>query len=175
MMQRPSEPQVEALKPADAERVLELYRAVAADPRSGLSRDADEMTQAYVDYCLGRAAASGIALGATVDGQLVGEIHAWCIGPRQFAGVLTDLTIAVHPSMQGRGIGTRLFRALFAAADSLEPRIERIELFCRSGNQAALELYRRLGFEIEGAFRRRVRLGDGSIEDDIPMARFRPS
>jgi ribosomal protein S18 acetylase RimI-like enzyme len=85
---------------------------------------------------------------------------------------LTDLTVAVHPDVQGRGVGAALFEALFAAAEALTPRIERVELLCRHGNLRAVRLYQRLGFVIEGRFPRRVRLPDGTIEDDLAMARF---
>ena len=46
----------------------------------------------------------------------MGEIHATRIGPRQFSHVLTELTIAVHPDIQGRGVGSRRFGALFESA-----------------------------------------------------------
>jgi len=77
----------------------------------------------------------------------------------------------VHPGFQGRGVGAALFEALFAAAAELSPAIERVELMCREGNAGALRLYQRLGFVVEGRFPRRVRLGDGTIEDDLAMAR----
>ena len=89
-----------------------------------------------------------------------------------FNHVLTDLTVAVHPQAQGRGVGSRLFAALFEAAARLTPPATRIELVARTGNAAAIRLYERLGFRAEGRFVGRVRLPDGSIEDDIPMARI---
>jgi putative acetyltransferase len=92
--------------------------------------------------------------------------------PAQFRHVLTDLTVAVHPRAQGRGVGSRLFEALFEAASRLTPPVTRIELVARTGNAAAIRLYERLGFRAEGRFAGRVRLADGRIEDDIPMARI---
>jgi putative acetyltransferase len=85
--------------------------------------------------------------------------------------VLSDLTVAVHPHARGQGLGTRLFQALFDRAARLTPPIERIELAAREGNAAAIRLYERLGFEVEGRFRGRVRLPDGTVEDDVAMAR----
>ena len=106
-----------------------------------------------------------------MDGRPAGEIHASRLGPRQFAHNLTDLTVAVHPDFQGRGVGAALFEALFAEAAKLTPRIERIELMCREGNAGAVRLYERLGFVIEGRFPRRVRLKDGTVEDDLAMGK----
>lgn len=160
-----------ALDLADTDAVIALYKAVTALPGSGLARQSDEITREYVAGFLARALDGGVALGAFTSEALVGEVHATRIGPRQFAHVLTDLTIAVHPDVQGRGIGSRLFYALFASAAKLVPRATRIELVARSGNTTALRLYAELGFSAEGRFQSRVRLPGGQIEDDIPMAR----
>ena len=161
-----------AMSLADADAVVALYRAVATVPDFGLARRVDEISREYVTGFLARALMGGVALGAFAGEELVGEIHATRIGPRQFSHVLTDLTIAVHPDVQGRGIGSRLFGALFDSAATLVPGTTRIELVARSGNTAALRLYERLGFRAEGRFQGRVRLPDGQVEDDIPMARL---
>lgn len=163
---------IRSLDPTDAAPVRALYLAVAGAPGSGLAREPDEMTPAYVQGFLARAAGNGICLGAFDGESLVGEIHAARMGPRQFDHVLTDLTVAVHPGYQGRGIGQRLFQALFEAVRTLQPVVTRVELVARSGNHGALRLYERLGFVREGTFRGRVRLRDGTVEDDVPMARL---
>ncbi len=89
---------------------------------------------------------------------------------RQFRHVLTDLTVAVHPDWQGKGLGTLLFGQLIEAARAMTPSVTRIELFAREGNAGAIRLYERLGFVVEGRFKGRVRLPNGVIEDDIAMA-----
>ena len=161
-----------AMSLADADAVVTLYRAVAAVPDSGLAGRVDEISREYVTDFLARALIGGVSLGAILGDTLMGEIHATQIGPRQFAHVLTDLTIAVHPDVQGRGVGSRLFAALFENAAQFVPRTTRIELVARSGNTAALRLYERLGFKAEGCFLGRVQLPDGRIENDMPMARL---
>ena len=157
---------------ADAAALLTLYRSVAATPNSGLARHTDEIDEAYVAGFLVGQDAGWISIGAFHDGDPVGEIHAVRMHPRQFHHVLTDLTIAVHPRMQGHGVGSRLFAELFARAARFDPPVTRIELVARTGNAAAIRLYERLGFRAEGRFRDRVRLADGRVEDDIPMARM---
>ncbi|HWI85991.1 MAG TPA: GNAT family N-acetyltransferase [Sphingomonas sp.] len=152
----------------DCLAVRGLHLSVAAIEGSGLARAPDEITTDYVDAIVRRGLAGGVIIGAFDGGKLIGEIHAARLGPRQFAHVLTDLTVAVHHDAQGRGVGTMLFQALFAAARTLGAT--RIELVARSGNQAAIALYERLGFRREGCFTGRVRLHDGRVEDDIPMA-----
>lgn len=154
---------------ADAPAVLDLYRAAAAAP-GGLARAPEEMDLAYVEGFLRKARAEGVALSIwSSTGEVVGEIHASRMGPRQFQHVLTDLTVAVHPQAQGQGFGRRLFTGLFAEADRLTPKVTRIELMAREGNTEAIRLYERLGFSVEGRFERRVRLPDGKLEADIAM------
>jgi RimJ/RimL family protein N-acetyltransferase len=159
-----------ALHLDDAEAVFALYRAVAASPESGLARRPDELSLDYVAGNIAKALNGGVALGAFREGRMVGVIRALPIGPRQFAHVLTDLTVAVDPAAQGQGIGAALFSALFEATTALG--ITRVELMTRSGNGRAIALYEKLGFVREGCFKGRVRLPDGRIEDDIAMARL---
>ncbi len=156
--------------PADAPAILEVHRA-AAGRGGGLAREPDEMDLAGIEASLARPFLNGVALIAFVDGRAAGEIHASRLGPRQFAHNLTDLTVAVHPDCQGRGVGAALFEALFAEAARLSPAVERVELLCREGNTGALRLYEKLGFVIEGRFPRRVRLADGTVEDDLAMGK----
>ena len=160
------------LTTADAPAVLALYQATAARPSSGLARSPDEMDLAWVHGFLGKASALGATLGVWAGEVLAGEIHASRTGPRQFDHNLMDLTVAVHPDWQGRGVGARLFEGLFAAAAAMTPAIERIELAVREGNDGALRLYQRMGFVIEGHHPGRVRLPDGTVETDITMAKF---
>lgn len=152
----------------DVDALVAMHRATAAPP-SGLARTPQEIDAAYVSGFVARASAGGVALGAWSDGALAGEIHAARMGIAQFAHVFTDLTVAVHPEWQGKGVGSRLFQALFEAAAGLTPRVERIELMVREGNANAIRLYERLGFRIEGRFPGRVRLPDGGVEADIAM------
>lgn len=154
---------------ADFDGILALYRAVAA-VEGGLARAADEVTPQYVAGNLRAARERGLALVAVDDGQIVGELHASRPEPRVFAHVLGDLTVAVHPRCQGRGIGRALFGALLDEVRERRPEILRIELIARESNARALALYESLGFVREGRLRGRIRGVGGRFEDDIPMA-----
>jgi putative acetyltransferase len=91
---------------ADRDAILELYRLVASTP-GGLARTADEVSTEYVGQFLSHSLARGLSLCARSGPRIVGEIHAYTPTPAVFRHVLGDLTIAVDPAMQGRGVGRR--------------------------------------------------------------------
>ncbi len=150
---------------ADADAILTLYRDVAR-LSGGLARTEAEITPDYVAGNLTAALSRGVCLIAETGGRCVGEIHAYAPMPKQFAHVLSDLTVAVSPSAQGQGIGRRLFEALIAHGRQ-QAHIRRIELLCREGNARGIALYESLGFVREGRLTGRVHLPDGTVEDDL--------
>lgn len=153
----------------DAIPIAAVHRATAAMP-GGIARRPEEITDAYIDRILHEALADGVGLVAVDEtGTVVGEIHAVRIPVKLFSHVLSDLTVAVHPDWRGRGVGSALFQALFAAARAMDPPIVRVELNAGAGNAGALRLYERLGFRIEGRLQKRGRFPDGTFEDDIAM------
>lgn len=165
---------IRATAPGDADAVLALYRAVAARP-GGLARAADEISRAYVHDFLAHSRAYGLSLVAEAAPQgVVGEIHAYGRGLHSFAHVLGDLTVAVHPQAQGRGIGRALFVRLLAEVQARFPAVLRVELLARESNAHAIALYESLGFQREGRLEGRVRGVGGALEADIPMAWMRP-
>ena len=160
--------------PADSTRLEALHRRVASIP-DGLARTPAEVTTAYIDGFMTRAASHGVELVWDEDGQLLGEIH--CARPEiaSLSHLLTDLTIAVDPSAQGRGVGRALFQGLLDHVLVYVPHISRVELFARSSNQRARALYLSLGFVDEGLLRRRVNNSKGMPEDDTLMGWLRPA
>ena len=81
---------------------------------------------------------------AEVDGRVVG--HAGLV---MVDGQGHVTTVAVHPDVQGSGIGTRLMADLCRVA--VERRLINMTLEVRVSNLRARELYRRFGFAPTGA------------------------
>lgn len=146
-----------------------LYQSVARQG-GGIARTEEEITDDYIRHNLDSALERGINYLAKSGDQVVGEIHAYRPVPAQFAHVLSDLTIAVHPDFQGCGVGRAIFSALLEEVKAKHPHILRVELFVRESNLKAQAFYQSLGFQIEGRFQQRVRRLDGALEADIPMA-----
>lgn len=160
-------------RPADAAGVLALYRAVAAVP-GGIARTPTEVTDSFVNGFTGND--SYLQFVFEEDGQLLGEIHAAPMGIAAFGHVVGDLTIAVAPQGQGKGIGRGLFQALLDHITREMPHITRVELFVRESNLRAQQLYRSLGFVEEGRLRGRVlNPATGQPEIDMIMGWLRPA
>ncbi|TKB48870.1 GNAT family N-acetyltransferase [Ferrimonas sediminicola] len=85
---------------------------------------------------------------------------------------VANLGMAVHPEFQGQGVGTALLSALLELADNWLA-LRRVELEVYTGNQPALALYRKQGFEVEGTAREYA-FRDGHYVDALLMARLRP-
>ena len=119
-------------------------------------------------------AGQGLMLVA-IDSQnrLVAEIHALKYGLLIFDHILTGLTIAVHPDVQGKGVGKALFRAFLDDLQQVFPEVSRVELESRSSNQKSIGLYQNLGFVEEGRMKNKTRNQDGTYEDSLLMAWYR--
>lgn len=83
------------------------------------------------------------------------------------------LGISVIPEAQGQGVGTALMQAMCDYADRWMGSL-RIELTVYVDNAAAIALYRKFGFEMEGRHRGYA-MRDGSYVDAFAMARLHPS
>jgi ribosomal protein S18 acetylase RimI-like enzyme len=157
----------------DHARIVTLYRAVAQVP-GGIARAPDELSEAYVAGFMQKAQDDGVEFVAEEDGVIIGEIHASRVGIAALANLLTDLTIAVSPQAQGKGVGRALFAALLDEVREHMPHINRVELFARDSNKRARSLYESLGFVEEGRLRARVRDAHGELETDTIMGWLRP-
>lgn len=159
---------------ADADKILALYRVTGAAP-VGIARGPEEVSAAYITGFMQLAAQAGIEL--VIDnpdnaGEIIAEIHCHTPEPRILRHIMSDLTIAVHPAFQGRGLGKKIFTQLLDTISSSRPDILRVELYTQESNERAIALYKELGFVTEGRLANRVYSRQGILEADIPMAWF---
>jgi len=98
-----------------------------------------------------------------------GKVVGWCDvvpNPRPIYSHVGVLGLALLPEFRGRGSGGRLMRQTLDAARDFGLR--RVELTVRESNAAAIELYKKFGFAVEGLQRDRI-LVDGAYENLVLM------
>ncbi|MBI3310492.1 MAG: GNAT family N-acetyltransferase [Serratia liquefaciens] len=109
-------------------------------------------------------------LVACIDGQIVGQMGV-ILNQRVRRRHVATFGIGVDARYHGKGVGSSLMKAMIDLCDNWAG-IERIELTVFTDNQAAIALYRKFGFEIEGTSRAYA-MRDGVLVDSYHMARFR--
>lgn len=106
-------------------------------------------------------------LVAEVEGEIVGilNIKGGLRSRQRHAG---ELGISVKKGWRGKGLGEQLMEAALRWARR-EGILKRIELKVYARNTAAIHLYQKYGFEIEGTRRRAIFQG-GQYLDDLIMS-----
>ena len=104
-----------------------------------------------------------------VDDRVVGMVSVVTLDRprRKHVGVIA---ISVHVDWQGKGVGGALMRAILDLADNWL-NLTRLELEVYADNEAAIHLYERFGFEVEGTLRRHA-FRDGEYVDSKVMGRL---
>ncbi|MRN55639.1 GNAT family N-acetyltransferase [Paenibacillus monticola] len=82
-----------------------------------------------------------------------------------------EFGVCVLKEYWGHGIGKNLLKESIAWAD--DNGVQKITLNVLETNDKAIELYKKLGFEVEGILRKDKRLADGKYYNTIVMGRFK--
>jgi L-phenylalanine/L-methionine N-acetyltransferase len=110
-------------------------------------------------------------LVACVEGEVIGNLGLETSPNRPRMRHVGSIGMAVRDDWQGKGVGTALMEAALDLADNWL-NLTRIELRVYVDNSAAVALYKRFGFEIEGTHSRYA-FRDGEYVDAHSMARIR--
>ena len=100
-----------------------------------------------------------------------GELVAWLelhrLFPQKLKHVAT-LTLAVKKAWRGQGLAKLLLKQAYEWA--LDSGVQKITLNVRANNSAAIHLYERQGFELEGREKAHIKVKNG-FEDNLIMAK----
>lgn len=155
-------------EPADAAGIARTFLSRSAS--AGTLQNPYPSIADWVER-LGRDAATNYIFVALSGDEVIGHAglhgnknvrrqHAWGLG------------IGIREDWQRRGVGTLLMATLIDLADNWLGAL-RLELTVFSENSAALALYRKFGFEVEGVHRA-FALREGQYVDTTAMARLHP-
>ncbi len=100
--------------------------------------------------------------------QVGGWLELHCLNPKKLAHVAV-LTLAVEEPFRRQGLAGSLLAHAYPWAR--EVGVHKIQLSVRSKNLAAISLYKREGFGLEGRERNQVFDAEG-FEDNLIMAKF---
>lgn len=109
-------------------------------------------------------------LVAEVDGKVVGNVALIGNARHVRRRHVGSLGITVHDAWHGKGIGSAMMKAALDLADNWL-QYTRVELTVFTDNAAAIELYRKFGFEVEGTHRDYA-FRNGKFADVYAMARL---
>jgi putative acetyltransferase len=161
-----SEVHVRAAEPADAEAIHELFSQPKAMANTlQLPLRSVEERQRYAQNQPGSH-----RVVAVIDGRVVGNLGLTVEqAPRRCD--VGHIGMAVHDDFHNRGVGSALMAAMIDLADNWLG-LRRIELTVYTDNLAAVHLYDKFGFQIEGTGRKYARRA-GEYVDAYYMARMR--
>jgi len=80
-----------------------------------------------------------------------------------------ELGITIHDNYQNLGVGTALLNHLLAIAKM--KKLKKVWLIVHTGNEKAIQLYKKAGFEFEGTLRKEMYF-KGEYTDEYRMAVF---
>ena len=109
-------------------------------------------------------------LALTEDGEIAGSCNCAYSTEKQRYRHRASLGLSVRQDFWRQGLGRRLLEVQQAWCRS--QGITKLCLEVDTVNTAALGLYLRLGFEVEGTLRREVKMADGSYRDLYVMGKF---
>lgn len=110
-------------------------------------------------------------LVACVGSDLVGEVGMLTYPRSPRRKHAAELFMSVRDDWQGKGVGSALMQAAVDMADKWL-NITRLELQVYTDNDAAVRLYKKFGFEVEGTLKC-FGFRDGQFVDVYTMARLR--
>ena len=157
--------------PSDAEAALE-YMKITAGETPYLLRTPEEikLTVADEEKYLSRVAAdpNTVSIFCYINDVLAGNCNI-TRRTKQKNKHRASIGIALKQEFWGLGIGTALFEEMIAIADGWD--LMQIELEVIEGNDRAMALYRKMGFETVSFVPNAIRMPDGTLVREFLMVR----
>lgn len=153
---------VRPMIPEDGEQVLEIYAEGIATGHATFETEVpswSEWDEGHLEAC---------RLVAEEGERILGWAGLSPVSDRCVYGGVAEVSVYVSGTERGRGVGTKLLRALVEAAE--DEGLWTLQAGIFPENEASVALHRRCGFQVVG---RRERLGklDGRWRDVLLMER----
>jgi len=160
---------IRKLEKSDGKLLLELLLHLDKETKFMLYEEGERKTTAeQTSQKIKNINSSGIIIGAEDNGKLVGFISA----QKGFVNRIKHsayIVIGVLKEASGKGIGTQLMKEVDKWA--LNNGITKLELTVMVHNLRAFNLYKKMGYEVEGTKRNSV-IVDGKLHDEYYMGKI---
>lgn len=110
-----------------------------------------------------------VMMVAVVDGKIAGNCSLNGLGVRRRILHRSSLAIALKKEFWNLGIGTAMLQYVSELARQIG--YEQIELEVVEGNEAAIRVYKKCGFEETGKHVRALKYDDGTYRDEFVMSK----
>jgi len=159
-------------EPCEGAELLEFKRRLVSETDFLLTSPEDLTGSAEDEAAMLERVRAGkdCFIGAYAGGRLIGDCclsFNWHLKDRHRASI----GIGIYEEYCGRGLGTLFFCELLDAAKA-SGSIEQVELGAIEGNDRAIGLYHKMGFEDVARLPRALKLKDGSCRDEILMVKY---
>lgn len=155
---------------ADADKMIAYLKTSAEETEFGLSYP-DEInfsTKDEEDFINNFAANQGSIMISAFDGDtLVGNASLSCVFDKKKTLHRATFGIAILKCAWGQGLGHKILSELISFAK--QAGYEQLELEVVSTNTTAIQLYKKLGFEIYGERPRSFKLKTGTYSNELLM------
>lgn len=165
---------IRSARPSDAGPTLDLYRSVVDEGQFTLLEPGElkrgrEQEESNIRNEL--LEPHKLRLVAEVDEEIVGMARVSGGELARTAHFGEVDSVWVRARLRGLGIGRALMTAIEQWARD-ESRLEKLGLYVFSTNERAIQLYTRMGFEIEGRCPMDIKLEPGRYADTIVMGKI---
>ncbi|MDH5633308.1 MAG: GNAT family N-acetyltransferase [Gammaproteobacteria bacterium] len=160
---------IRRVRKEDADEICDVIESVALEKvfLATLDRPSLESTQSFIQDNLEKGYPH---LVAEHNNRIIAWGDITCPFTRPPYMHIGRLGMGVLKEYRGQGVGNRLLTHLVEAAWAYGFRRLDLEVF--AGNEAAINLYLKHGYEVEGR-KKYLRYLDGEFEDTLVMAQYR--
>ncbi|MCY8038427.1 GNAT family N-acetyltransferase [Bacillus paralicheniformis] len=159
---------VRKLTALDAENYLKLCETIDEESEFMLFEPGERKLQAQRQIKQIQSGVCEVFVCAADDGSLVGYVAA-VRGQVQRTRHRAHIIIGIRQTYIGQGIGVKLFQALEKWA--CEEKLHRLELTVMTHHTAAVRLYKKMGFIIEGTKKHALKV-KGQYVDEYVMSKL---
>lgn len=155
---------------ADAAQMIAYLKATASETEHGLSypEEMDFSIEDEENFINNAAANAGSMMITVFDGDsLVGNASLGCVFDKKKTKHRAEFGIAILKSHWGLGLGQKLVSELIAAAK--QAGYEQLELEVVATNISAINLYKKLGFNVYGERPNSFKLKSGAYSNELLM------